>query len=538
MRRFIVWCLAPALSFMLVNATMATVGFNNTSATNTLVTLPKDIVLVLDNSGSMKNNDPKFLVKDTIARFIRSAPVDMRVAIVVFDEYAVLAVPLTTLSADNLSLVLASLDQINYRGQFTNTVAAVEQAIYELKLNSRAEAAKLIILLTDGFIDTGNKAFDLRSAEWLQKELVDNAARNAISIFGIALGKRSDLQLLQSLAERTHGVSFQAQRAKDMPGIFEQIGQLIARPAAHPKTTKSKSTVPEKLPPPSAAATVVSPASVSQPKPTTTTSGPLLRQPKDVTSVLETKRSAPTPLPIPDLASKPIIYLLTGISLLLLLLIIVVIWLVIQNRKGSQVRGQVVPLQSFDEPAPRAFLYDLSGITGSERNALTDRVTAIGRIPPEPEEQIDHLIIDRPTIGRRHAIIKREHHGFWLIDLKSKNGTFVNGQRVTEPTCLTHGDRIRLHNFEFEFVLTGMELADETIAISDLKLLTGKAPPSRSSNGSTESPVAADSKPIPSDHATEVHGPINSIVEQTSTGTVEDSILDVTLPRSSWPKSR
>src|SRR5580698_3326166 len=50
-----------------------------------------------------------------------------------------------------------------------------------------------------------------------------------------------------------------------------------------------------------------------------------------------------------------------------------------------------------------------------------------------------------PLVSRQHAII-RCHNGwqYQLIDLGSRNGTYVNEQRVVMPVTLTDGARIRI----------------------------------------------------------------------------------------------
>jgi hypothetical protein len=55
----------------------------------------------------------------------------------------------------------------------------------------------------------------------------------------------------------------------------------------------------------------------------------------------------------------------------------------------------------------------------------------------------NNLVLSDPSVSRYHAIIC---HRFWrysINDLKSTNGTFVNGARVTRPTQLRHGNDIR-----------------------------------------------------------------------------------------------
>jgi hypothetical protein len=50
---------------------------------------------------------------------------------------------------------------------------------------------------------------------------------------------------------------------------------------------------------------------------------------------------------------------------------------------------------------------------------------------------------DDPTVSRRHALIVRGADGLRVLDDRSLNGVFVNGQRV-EWSPLAHGDVIRV----------------------------------------------------------------------------------------------
>jgi adenylate cyclase len=60
-------------------------------------------------------------------------------------------------------------------------------------------------------------------------------------------------------------------------------------------------------------------------------------------------------------------------------------------------------------------------------------------------------LIDKCT-SRSHAMLQTIGSGtFYLIDLGSRNGSFVNGRRVTIPLCLKNGDRITLGETVIEF---------------------------------------------------------------------------------------
>jgi adenylate cyclase len=57
-----------------------------------------------------------------------------------------------------------------------------------------------------------------------------------------------------------------------------------------------------------------------------------------------------------------------------------------------------------------------------------------------------------PHVSRQHAVIRCHNaYQFQIMDLGSRNGTFVNGRRVVTPTILTNGAVIRITNNELIF---------------------------------------------------------------------------------------
>ena len=54
------------------------------------------------------------------------------------------------------------------------------------------------------------------------------------------------------------------------------------------------------------------------------------------------------------------------------------------------------------------------------------------------------ITIDDRWVSRHHAQIRREDEQYVLRDLKSKNGTFVNGQRIAGSTVMSDGDQIQV----------------------------------------------------------------------------------------------
>ena len=55
-------------------------------------------------------------------------------------------------------------------------------------------------------------------------------------------------------------------------------------------------------------------------------------------------------------------------------------------------------------------------------------------------------------VSRQHALVQRMENGeYFLFDLGSRNGTFLNGTRVTIPVPLSDGDRISFGDFHVSF---------------------------------------------------------------------------------------
>jgi len=182
---------------------------------------PMDIMIVLDNSGSMRKNDPKLLTKKVVADFLEGLSQNSQVGIIIFDEKANLGVPLSSLSSEETrQSVLASLEAVTYRGQWTDSPAGIERALYELKSKGRENVPKTIIFMTDGIVDTGDKARDLERAKWLREDLAAESQRHHVRIFGIAFTEDADFQLIQALGEKTGGGYFRALSADEIEKIF------------------------------------------------------------------------------------------------------------------------------------------------------------------------------------------------------------------------------------------------------------------------------------------------------------------------------
>ena len=113
------------------------------------------------------------------------------------------------------------------------------------------------------------------------------------------------------------------------------------------------------------------------------------------------------------------------------------------------------------------YLFILNGPKANESFSLNRLRSLIGR------SHLPHITVDidlstyeltiPATISRYHAVIQWANNKLQIIDLHSRNGTFVNGLQLipqsdnqpSVPVVLTVGSKIRLGDLELAIVVTG-----------------------------------------------------------------------------------
>jgi pSer/pThr/pTyr-binding forkhead associated (FHA) protein len=61
--------------------------------------------------------------------------------------------------------------------------------------------------------------------------------------------------------------------------------------------------------------------------------------------------------------------------------------------------------------------------------------------------------ISSQTISARHARLSYHQSQWWLEDLASTNGTYLNGEAIHAPVVITHGDDLRLGDVEINITI-------------------------------------------------------------------------------------
>src|SRR5882762_942551 len=113
----------------------------------------------------------------------------------------------------------------------------------------------------------------------------------------------------------------------------------------------------------------------------------------------------------------------------------------------------------------------LAAIAGKLKGSvfpLHDEPVVIGR------EAAAAVCLADASVSRRHSKLEKNGDQFWISDLQSLNGTFVNDVPVKQR-ALQHGDRIRIGDTQFLFLVHEGDVSSKSseVQFDDRKFVSG-----------------------------------------------------------------
>ncbi len=100
------------------------------------------------------------------------------------------------------------------------------------------------------------------------------------------------------------------------------------------------------------------------------------------------------------------------------------------------------------EPGQALLLVKRGPNAGSTFLVQAESIT-VGRSPDSG------VFLDDVTVSRAHAVLERRENDAWFVrDVGSLNGTYVNGEQVDETTLAT-GDEVQIGRFKLTFFAAG-----------------------------------------------------------------------------------
>ena len=128
--------------------------------------------------------------------------------------------------------------------------------------------------------------------------------------------------------------------------------------------------------------------------------------------------------------------------------------LLVRDESGSDTTMSYTPEEGDDEGAAildeiktegPALVVRSGGGRAGEHFLLEHESTTVGRSPD------CDVFLDDVTVSRKHAVLTQRDGGFFIEDLGSLNGTFLNRHRI-ESAELNDGDELQIGKYRLTFL--------------------------------------------------------------------------------------
>ena len=126
------------------------------------------------------------------------------------------------------------------------------------------------------------------------------------------------------------------------------------------------------------------------------------------------------------------------------------------RRRSSSTTGRTAQITQMFNPSADGLLIEGASINHAIfllRKRVTGHASELTRFTLGRGQGCD-IVINDFAISRDHAVVEIRGGNFYLRDLGSSNGTFVNGTAIDDRgTLLVNGVTVRFARYEFQFLL-------------------------------------------------------------------------------------
>ena len=193
-----------------------------------------DTRILIDISGSMKENDPKNLRRSALRLIVGLMPEGNRAGVWTFAQYTNMLVPLGVINDSWKKRAKIISEKIRSPGQFTNIEDVLRRSTSDWQSPSD-KYRRNIILLTDGMVDVSkNKARNDASRQKILDQLAPAIRSQRARIHTIALSDRADHELMKALSDKTGGWYEQVSSADELQRVFLRMFEKVGKPDSVP----------------------------------------------------------------------------------------------------------------------------------------------------------------------------------------------------------------------------------------------------------------------------------------------------------------
>ncbi|MBB1074682.1 VWA domain-containing protein [Rhodoferax sp. 4810] len=211
--------------------------------------MASDVHLLIDVSGSMKQNDPNNLRVPALRLVSELAPLNADMGVWLFSERPEVLVPFGKVNARWKTTARNRLSRIHSRGQFTDIEAALTTASAGWSA-ATDDDTRHIVLLTDGLVDVAPPAADQTNNELnaasrsrILNKLLPELKQAGVKLHVIALSDQVDNELMTELTAQSGGWLEHAKDAAALQRAFLRLLEQTSPPITVPIQKDNRFTI-------------------------------------------------------------------------------------------------------------------------------------------------------------------------------------------------------------------------------------------------------------------------------------------------------
>lgn len=189
-----------------------------------------DAVLVIDSSGSMKHTDPRRLRVPAAKMFISLLSASDRVGLISFSDNGYPIARLTQADKKHQAELLSNVEKVSAKGAYTNLHAALAKGYEMLKREGDSNRRRMLVLMSDGKMDTGDFDQDQTLIEKIRGEMIAMLVQEGIEVYTIAFTEASDMALMEQISTQTAALSRVASNDRELHRVFSEIFESAKQP--------------------------------------------------------------------------------------------------------------------------------------------------------------------------------------------------------------------------------------------------------------------------------------------------------------------
>jgi len=189
------------------------------------VRMPLNFSLVLDRSGSMKDEGKLDQLKQAVKYVIDLLADDDYVSVIVFSGESHVVLSSTLMGRVRRNDLKRQIDKIDLEWTGTHIAVAVKAGCAEVKKRLAVDRVNRVVLLTDGQVQMPSGDHSRGERECLRE--ADEGGRKGIPLLALGLGSDWNEDLLTDMALRSGGVADYIARPEDLTPFFVSTVQSM-----------------------------------------------------------------------------------------------------------------------------------------------------------------------------------------------------------------------------------------------------------------------------------------------------------------------